>query len=691
MEQPPIAPSRYTVTAALPYANGPLHIGHLAGAYLPADIYVRYLRACGKDVLFICGSDEHGAGITIQARKEGISPQALVDKYHVQLKQTFADFGIGFDIYSRTSLPIHHETAAEFFLHFHHNDKLIQKTSEQFYDEEAGMFLPDRYVMGTCPKCSNPRAYGDQCEKCGSTLSPNDLIEPKSTISGTPPVMRQTSHWFLPLDRFQAKLERYILTEHAQDWKTNVLGQCRSWLQEGLMPRAITRDMEWGVKVPLPDAEGKVLYVWFDAPLGYISATKDWANQQPGRDWKPYWQSPESRLVHFIGKDNIVFHCIIFPAILMEHGGYIWADSVPANEFLNLEGEKISTSRNWAIWVHEYIQDFPGKNDVLRYALCAAMPETKDNDFTWKEFQARNNNELIAVPGNLINRVITLIHKYYDGNVPTPNELTESDTALLRNIARAAQVIGKKIETFHFREALFEFMELARAGNKYLTEHEPWKAIKTDPERVKTVLYVSLQVVAALGIVACPFLPDTANKIQEMLTVDLTQWQTLQQNEIVPANTLIHKPILLFEKIEDNVIEAQVEKLRSKGTIPAKPASVEPPKASAFKQDIGYPDFEKLDFRVATIVAAKPVKNADKLLELTLDTMHDTRTVVSGIASYYKPEDIIGQQVVLLANLQPKKLKGILSQGMILMAEDRDGRLVFVKPESIIPPGSVIK
>lgn len=690
---------RYTVTAALPYANGPLHVGHLAGAYLPGDIYARYLRACGRDVLFICGSDEHGAGITIQAKKEGVTPREVVDKYHALLQQTFEDFGVSFDIYSRTSLPVHHETAQEFFLRFHEAGKLETRTTEQFYDPVAQMFLPDRYVVGTCPKCANERAYGDQCEKCGSTLSPLDLINPKSAISGETPELRPTTHWFLPLDRFQPKIQSYI-NEHDNDdvpnkkWKTNVLGQCKSWLHEGLQARAITRDMEWGVKVPLTDADGKVLYVWFDAPIGYISATKDLARRraeaQPDRfspdDWKPYWQDSDTKLVHFIGKDNIVFHCIIFPAILMEHGEYIWADEAPANEFLNLEGDKISTSRNWAIWVHEYMQDFPGKNDVLRYALTATMPETKDADFTWKDFQARNNNELIAVPGNFINRVVTLIHKYYEGFVPEPTDLQENDKQTLRQIGRTGEIIAQKIESYRFREGLFEAMELARVGNKYLTENEPWKVVKTDPARVQTVLYVGAQLVAALAVVFAPFLPETAGKIQATIPNLSLDWQTLTIPEIIAPKSLLGKLPLLFEKIEDEVIEAQIAKLTKKA-----PAGQTPPAPkSPFKSAVPFEAFEKLDIRAATVLNAKRVAGADKLLELELDTGYDKRTVVSGIAEYYSPEALIGTQVTLLVNLQPKKIKGIPSQGMILTAETENG-LVLIRPETLVSNGSIVK
>ncbi|MCS6904846.1 MAG: methionine--tRNA ligase [Bacteroidia bacterium] len=700
-------PKRYTVTAALPYANGPLHIGHLAGAYLPADIYVRLLRLLEQDVLFICGTDEHGVAITIRAMKEGLSPQEIIDKYHQLIKDTFAAFHISFDIFSRTSHPLHHQTAAEFFKHFYDKGLLIEKESEQLYDPQAQLFLPDRYVVGTCPKCGYDKAYGDQCESCGTALSPNELINPVSVLSGSQPILKSTKHWFFPLDKFQERLEDYILKQHSH-WKPNVLGQCKSWLSEGLAPRAITRDLDWGVKVPLPQAQGKVLYVWFDAPIGYITATKEWAMYRAEQnaeyspeDWVPYWKSSDTKLVHFIGKDNIVFHCIIFPAILMAHGEYIYADEVPANEFLNLEGEKISTSRNWAVWLHEYLQDFPGKTDVLRYVLCATLPETKDNNFTWEDFQNRNNNELVAILGNFVNRVLVLVHKYYQGVVPPLHSLESTDLELLQNVKTCGQRVVENILQFRFREALQEAMNLARAGNKYLAEVEPWHLITTQPQRVSTCLNIALQVVAALSIIFEPFLPETSQKIKQMLGVEKVRWlwKDLLCAELIQEGKQLASPVLLFEKIESNLIQKQIDKLRatsslslnnkeavSVATASAAPLSCNPPKPI-----IQYDDFDKIDIRVATVLQAEKIKGADKLLKLTLDTGVDIRTVVSGIALYYTPEEIIGKQVIVLLNLAPRKLRGIESQGMILMAENSQGKLVFVQPSNTIENGAIVK
>jgi len=674
-------PKRYTITAALIYANGPIHIGHLAGCYLPADIYARYLRSKEKDVIFISGTDEHGVPITIKAKKEGITPQQVVDKYYTQIKDSFNEFGISFDIYSRTSNQKHHEVASDFFTTLYNKGVFNEETTEQYFDAKANQFLADRYIVGTCPNCGNPNAYGDQCERCGTSLSPDELINPHSTLSGEQPIKKSTTNWNLPLDELQPKIEEYI-NEHPE-WKTNVYGQCKSWLNQGLHPRAMTRDLDWGIKVPLPNAEGKVLYVWFDAPIGYITFTQELL----GENWEKYWKDKESKLVHFIGKDNIVFHCIIFPSMLMEHGDYILPDNVPANEFMNLEGEKISTSRNWAIWLHEYLQDFPGKQDVLRYVLTANAPENKDSDFTWKDFQARNNNELADNVGNFINRVITLIHKYYNGEIPSHGSWEAVDEELISVIIDFPVKISESIETYRFREALSLVMDLSRAGNKYLGDAEPWKLIKTNPERVKTILYLASQLVANLAVVMEPFLPFTSAKILKILNLPSLKWNKAGDVTLLPAGHVINQPEILFEKIEDKVIETQIQKLlNSKKENEIANQTIEPQ-----KEDVNFNDFEKIDIRIATIKAAEAVPKTKKLLKLTLDTGLDERTVVSGIAEYYNPEKIIGKQVCLLANLAPREIKGIMSQGMILMAEDKDGSLAFVSPEKMIGSGGAVK
>lgn len=661
---------RTLVTAALPYANGPVHIGHLAGCYLPADIYVRYLRSAGKDVKFICGSDEHGVPITIKAKKEGISPQAVVDKYHNMMKTAFHDFGISFDIYSRTSSPVHHQTAADFFKVLYQKGVFTEQVTEQYYDEQAKQFLADRYIMGSCPKCANPDAYGDQCEKCGSSLSPTELLNPRSTLSGAKPVLRSTKNWFLPLDTLQPRIKAYL--DQHKDWKTNVYGQCKSWLEsgDGLQPRAMTRDLDWGVPVPLADAAGKVLYVWFDAPIGYISASKELLGEQ----WETYWKKEDSRLIHFIGKDNIVFHCIIFPAMLMEHGNFILPDNVPANEFLNLEGEKISTSRNWAVWLHEYLADFPGRQDSLRYTLCANAPESKDNDFTWKDFQTRHNSELVAIFGNFVNRSLVLTHKYFNGIVPAANTFTKQDLIVLEELTAAPDKIAAALEEFRFREALAEWMNLARLGNKYLAENEPWKLIKQDEERVKTILNISLQICCNLAILAEPFLPFSSGKLFGLLNLRVLHWASAKQSNNLAAGHQLNKEELLFAKIEDAEIQIQLEKLV------ASKADNQNNTMKALKPGTSFDDFSKMDIRIATILEAELVPKTDKLLKLKLDTGIDIRTVVSGIAQWYKPADIIGQKVCLLANLAPRTIKGIDSQGMILMAENPDGELSFVEP-----------
>jgi len=676
---------RTTVTSALPYANGPVHIGHLAGVYIPADIFVRYLRMKGEDVVFIGGSDEHGVPITIKARKEGISPQQVVDKYHKIIKDSFEEFGISFDIYSRTSNKIHHETAAEIFRTLYDKGEFIVKTSEQLYDEEQKQFLADRYVTGTCPHCNNERAYGDQCENCGTSLNATDLINPRSALSGNVPVMKETMHWFLPLDKYEPWLKKWILEEH-KEWKTNVYGQCKSWLDQGLQPRAVTRDLDWGVKVPVEGAEGKVLYVWFDAPIGYISATKEWAAEK-GKNWETYWKDKETRLLHFIGKDNIVFHCIMFPAILNAEGTYILPDNVPANEFLNLEGDKISTSRNWAVWLHEYLTDFPGKQDVLRYVLTANAPETKDNDFTWKDFQTKNNSELVAILGNFVNRAVVLTGKFYNGVVPSRNELTEADQHLIEAIKEFPGRIAASLDNFRFREALSEMINLARLGNKYLADSEPWKIITTQPERVQTILNLSLQICANLAIVAHPFLPFTSEKIKKILSFDFSGWDEAGSVDLLKENSNLGEPSLLFEKIEDDAVLAQVEKLNKTKEL----NKMAETKVTPAKQDITYEEFSKLDIRTGTILTAERVPKTDKLLKLTVDTGIDKRIVVSGIAANYDPEKIIGQKVVILVNLQPRMLRGIQSQGMILMAENPKGELCFVQQEKDFENGSLVK
>lgn len=671
---------RFTVTAALPYANGPVHIGHLAGCYIPSDIYVRYLRSKGEDVKFICGSDEHGVAITIKAKKEGITPQQVIDKYHKMMGDSFKEFGISFDVYARTSSKVHHETASEFFSNLYEKGMFQEETTEQYFDAEANQFLADRYITGTCPNCGNESAYGDQCEKCGSTLNPTDLINPKSTLSGSVPVLKTTKNWFLPLDRFQNDIESYI-NSHTE-WKSNVLGQCKSWINQGLQPRAMTRDLDWGVKVPLKEAEGKVLYVWFDAPIGYISATKELTP-----DWEKYWKSEDTRLIHFIGKDNIVFHCIIFPAILKAHGDYILPDNVPANEFLNLEGDKISTSRNWAVWLHEYLEDFKDKQDVLRYVLCANAPETKDNDFTWKDFQARNNNELVAIFGNFVNRVLVLSHKYFNGKVEARAELSAYDIEVLNEMKKYPSIISNSLEQFRFREGLQEFMNLARLGNKYLADTEPWKLIKEDEQRVKTILNIGLQIAANLAILAEPFLPQTSTKLLDMLNLNTNKWLDAGNENLLSNGHQLSEASLLFEKIEDDVIEKQLQKLEaSKKQNEIQNAMVEPS-----KENISFDEFSKVDIRVGTILEAEKVAKTKKLLKLKIDTGIDVRTVVSGIAEYYEPENIIGQQVSILVNLAPRDIKGITSQGMILMAENADGSLAFVSPTQNISNGGSVK
>ncbi len=673
---------RYLVTSALPYANGPVHIGHLAGVYIPSDIYTRYLRLRGRDVLSICGSDEHGVPITIKARKEGVTPQQIVDRYHNIIKKSFEGLGISFDIYSRTTSPVHTVTASDFFRKLYDDGKFIEKTSMQYYDEEAQTFLADRYIVGTCPRCGNDRAYGDQCEKCGSTLSPDELINPHSAVSGSVPVKRETKHWYLPLNEYEEALRKWILEGH-KEWKTNVYGQCKSWLDGGLQPRAVSRDLDWGIPVPVKGAEGKVLYVWFDAPIGYISATKELTP-----DWEKYWKDPETKLVHFIGKDNIVFHCIVFPAMLMAHGGYILPENVPANEFLNLEGDKISTSRNWAVWLHEYLEDMPGKEDVLRYVLCANAPETKDNDFTWKDFQARNNNELVAVLGNFVNRALVLTEKYYGGVVPERGELTDYDRDTIADLGRVKEALENNIENFRFREALKEAMNVARIGNKYLADTEPWKLIKSDPERVKTILNIALQITANLTVVIEPFMPFLSKKLLEMLDIERPSWDSIGSIDLVAAGHHIGKPSLLFEKIEDDVIQKQLDKLEAtkKANMAAEAAShIEPQ-----KEQVTFDDFGKADIRISTILAAERVPKTRKLLKLSIDTGIDKREIVSGIAEYYSPEDLVGRQVLVLVNLEPREIKGILSRGMILMGADASGRLVLLQPEKKMVSGAVV-
>ena len=673
---------RYTITAALPYTNGPIHIGHLAGVYVPADIFARYQRLKNNEVAFICGSDEHGVAISIKAKKEHTTPQAIIDKYHAIIKQSFADFGISFDNYSRTSLPIHHQTASDFFRKLYEQGDFIEEISEQLYDEEAHQFLADRFVIGTCPKCGNPEAYGDQCERCGSSLNATDLIDPKSSITGSKPTLKATKHWFLPLNRYQEFLEKWILEGHKNDWKPNVYGQVKSWLDDELKPRAVTRDLDWGIPVPVEGAEGKVLYVWFDAPIGYISSTKEWA-ERVGKDWRPFWQDKDTELVHFIGKDNIVFHCIIFPAMLKAEGSYILPTNVPANEFLNLEGNKLSTSKNWAVWLHEYLQDFPNQQDVLRYALTANAPETKDNDFTWKDFQARNNNELVAIFGNFINRVAVLTQKYYEGEVPAAGVLNATDSETLQQLSELTQKIEQSLERYRFREAQQELMNIARLGNKYLADEEPWKLIKTDAERVKTVMYVALQVATALAITSEPFLPFTSEKLKNILQLGTTAWEQVKQNPtaLLPTGHKIGVATLLFEKIEDAAIAKQLERLEN-----TKQANRQEAQAAAEvtvapqKELISYDDFAKMDIRIGTILSAEKMPKADKLLILKVDTGIDQRTIVSGIAQSFNPEEIIGKRVTVLANLAPRKLRGVESQGMILMVENAEGKYRFIAP-----------
>ncbi len=673
---------RYLITSALPYANGPVHIGHLAGVYVPSDIYTRYLRMRGRDVVSVCGSDEHGVPITIKARKEGVSPQAVVDRYHEIIKDSFSRLGISFDIYSRTSSPTHRVTASDFFRKLYDEGKFIERTSMQYYDEEAGTFLADRYIVGTCPRCGNDRAYGDQCEKCGSTLSPDELIEPRSAVSGAVPVKRETKHWYLPLDKYEGFLRRWILEGH-KEWKSNVYGQCKSWLDQGLQPRAVSRDLDWGIPVPVEGAEGKVLYVWFDAPIGYISATKDLTP-----DWEKYWKDGDTKMVHFIGKDNIVFHCIVFPSMLEAHGGYILPENVPANEFLNLEGDKISTSRNWAVWLHEYLDEFPGKEDVLRYVLCANAPETKDNDFTWRDFQARNNNELVAILGNFVNRALVLTKKYYDGVVPACGELTDYDRATIAEIGGIKASLEADIENYRFREALKDAMNFARIGNKYLADTEPWKVVKNDPERVKTILNIALQITANITVAIEPFMPFSADKILKMLNLERLSWDGLGSMSLVASGHVIGEPALLFEKIEDDVIEAQLKKLAD---IKAANAAAEAAAhVTAQKEEIAFDDFGKMDIRVSTILAAEKVAKTKKLLKLTVDTGIDKRTIVSGIAEHFAPEELVGRQVLVLVNLAPRELKGITSNGMILMAEDATGKLVLLGPENKVNDGAIV-
>jgi len=688
---------RYTVTSALPYANGPLHIGHIAGAYLPADIYVRYLRLKKRDVIYVCGSDEHGAAITLRAKKEGTTPKAIVDKYHEMNKETFERFGMSFDIYHRTSEQIHHETSQEIFTLLHKKGEFVEQETEQYYDEEYQQFLADRYIMGTCPNCGHDKAYGDQCENCGISLSPTDLINPVSTLSGKPPVLKSTKHWYLPLDKYQSWLEEWLQEGKKGQWKNNVYGQCVSWLKKGLQPRSMTRDLDWGVDVPLKEAAGKKLYVWLDAPIGYISATKQWALDN-GKDWKKYWklqkkETDNTRLIHFIGKDNIVFHCIIFPAILHATGEYVLPDNVPANEFLNLEGDKLSTSRNWAVWLHEYLDEFPDKRDVLRYVLTAIAPETKDSEFTWKDYQARNNNELVAILGNFVNRVIVLTHKYFKGVIPETSALSTYPAIkeAFATIEQHAEQVEESLEQFRFREAQSELMNIARVGNKYLTDEEPWKKWKTDPEAVKPVLSACLQIIHKLGILAQPFLPDTATKIAHLLNVpvDSLSWEALKETQPLLANHKIlqENPELLFEKVEDEVIERQTEKLEANKREKSQQAQ---PDLAPQKEEITFEDFQQMDIRIGTILEAEKVKKADKLLKFKVDTGLDIRTIVSGVAKYFKPEELIGKQVTVLINLKPRKIRGVESQGMILFAEDETGTLHLLNPENPITSGSTV-
>jgi methionyl-tRNA synthetase len=682
-------PKRYTVTAALIYANGPIHIGHLAGCYIPADIYVRYLRSTGAEVAFISGTDEHGVPITIRAKKEGLTPQGVVDKYYAQIDKAFNELGISFDVYSRTSLPIHHQTSQEIFKDLYEKDVFVEETTEQYYDETAQQFLADRYIVGTCPVCANPNAYGDQCERCGSTLSPTELKDPRSMLSGAKPVMKATKNWFLPLDKMQPQIEEYVKSH--PEWKSNVAGQCQSWLKEGLKPRAMTRDLDWGIPVPLPDTDGKVLYVWFEAPIGYISATKDWLIKKNGTDagWEKWWKDQDSKLVHFIGKDNIVFHCIIFPATLMAEGGFILADNVPANEFMNLEGDKISTSRNWAVWLHEYLEEFPDKQDVLRYVLTANAPETKDSEFTWKDFQTRNNSELVGTFGNFVNRAVVLTHKFCEGKLPEPGELTEADQEVVASLAQFPSRIGEAMENYRFREALGLILDLARLGNKYLADTQPWHVIKTDPKRVDTILNLALQITASLAIVVEPVMPFTAERLKKQLGLDSSEplnWAQAGKTDLLKPGHAISEPTLLFEKIEDVVIEKQIQKL-----LDAKRQNeLEGKEVAAVKPEIQYDDFAKMDIRVATIIEAESVPKSKKLLKLKVDIGSEQRTVLSGISEHFKAEEIIGEKVLYLANLAPRKMMGMESHGMILMAEDKDGSLAFVRPGKEVWNGGTV-
>ncbi len=690
---------RYLITAALPYANGPVHIGHMAGVYIPADIYTRYQRAQKRDIIFVCGSDEHGVPITIRAMKEGVSPQQIVDKYHAIIKESFEQMGISFDIYSRTSNKVHHETAAGFFKTLYDKGLFEEKETEQYYDEKAKTFLADRYIIGTCPVCANPNAYGDQCEKCGSSLSPEQLINPRSTLSDAIPVKKKTKHWYFPLQNYEPWLKQWILEEH-KNWKNNVYGQCKSWLDSGLQSRAMTRDSNWGIKVPLPDAEGKVLYVWFDAPIGYISATKELTDH-----WKDYWWKEDTRLIHFIGKDNIVFHCIIFPSMLKAHGDFVLPDNVPANEFLNIEGDKVSTSRNWAVWVHEYIKDFPGCEDVLRYVLCANMPETKDNDFTWKDFQERNNSELVAIFGNFVNRTMVLMHKLCSGKVPKLHTelMDDIDKALIENIQKSALNVQHSIEEFKFRDALFEVIDLARKGNKYLQEKEPWKKVSSDKTQetskinqqlIDNCLHLCLQLTANLAILINPFLPNTAKKLLHQLKVvdKMLDWENAGKLKLLSVGYSLRPPELLFRKIEDDEIKMQVEKLRANAKNQNEKIKMEENKSEIVnrKSEITFDDFSKLDLKVGTVIACEKVEKADKLLKLEVNLGSEKRTIVSGIAQHYKPEEMIGKQVVVVVNLAPRKMRGIESQGMILTSEDKDGKLHLLKPENIVQPGSSV-
>ena len=673
---------RKMITAALPYANGPVHIGHLAGVYIPADVYARFQRNTGQEVAFICGSDEHGIPITIRAKKEGITPQDVVDKYHEIIKKSFADLGISFDEYSRTTSKKHYEVSQEFFLNLYNKGKFEEEISEQFFDEQAGEFLADRYIVGTCPKCSNENAYGDQCEKCGSTLSPTELINPKSMLSGNTPVLKETKNWYLPLNEYENFLNEWIIKGHQDDWKPNVYGQVKSWLNDGLKPRAMTRDLNWGVPVPLPNAEGKVLYVWFDAPIGYISFTQEWAEKN-GKNWKDFWQNEETDLIHFIGKDNIVFHCIIFPSMMKAHGDYIMPKNVPAFEFLNLENDKISTSRNWAVWAHEYVEDFPDQQDALRYALLSSAPETKDNNFTWKDFQTKNNSELVGIFGNFINRVTVLTQKYYNGIVPQPNEFEQVDKDLFHEMQQIPEKIGKNLDEFRFRDALTEMMNLARLGNKYLADEEPWKVIKDNPERVKTQMFCALQVAGALAYLCEPFLPFTSKKMKSGLNLENKNWYEVLNTPPIPTGHQINEMPLLFSKIEDDVIEAQIKKLENTKINNQKTN----PNANPMKEQISFDDFTKIDLRTATILEAEKVEKADKLLKLKVDTGVDVRTVVSGIAESFSPEEIIGKQVMILLNLAPRKIRGIESQGMLLLTTKPDGKLSFVTPDEKVENG----